>query len=424
MNKSDSDRIAAYLEDIGYKQAVRRRDASLNVLTTCGVRQSAEDRIYGLIPRIKKDNPRTKIIFSGCLTVRDDIKKKFSKYIDIWMPIQDLPKLASLLAGDKKNSVFSGSLDYLKLRAKHQSEISAFVPIGNGCDNYCTYCVVPTARGHEVYRPAEDIINEVAQLLKNGCKEITLIAQNVNSYKIPNTNKISNVKEGSIIDFVDLLYLVNDLPGNFWLRFATSHPKDMSEELITAIAECEKVCEYVHLPIQSGDDEILRSMNRKYSSDDYFSLVEKIRKKIKSVSISTDIIVGFPGETDEQFNNTVKIFDKVKFDQAYISEYSPRPGTAALKLPDNVGAYEKKARKTFLNDLLKKYSLEFNKKQIGKVLPVLIEAQNKNKEFIGHTRTNKKVRISPSRLKKKVLGEFVNTKITSAEDFGLSGEIL
>jgi tRNA-2-methylthio-N6-dimethylallyladenosine synthase len=412
MNKSDSERIYSYLVDLGYAYEKDPLASDLVVLTTCGVRQSAEDRIYGLIPKIKKQNPKVKIILTGCLSERKDVRKRVDKQVDLWMNIKDLPLLKNQLAGlDNLSKI--GDCDYLKLRPKYLSKISAFVPIGNGCDNFCSYCVVPHARGREAYRSANEIILEVKELIKNGYKEITLIAQNVNSY----------YDHKAKIDFADLLVLINKQEGDFWIRFATSHPKDMSEKLIKAMADCEKLCEHLHLPAQSGDDEILKAMNRKYIISDYLKLIEKVREKIPQVAVTTDIIVGYPGESRKQFLNTKKLFKLAKFDMAYIAMYSPRPNTAAASLIDDVKKTEKKIREKELMEVLKKTALKNNKKYLKKKIPVLIEFKNSKGELIGKTRSNKIVKIidldntNPA-------GKIKMVSITGAQDFGLSGKFI
>jgi len=419
MNKSDSERIAGYLEKKGYFEAENRRMADLVILNTCGVRQSAEDRVYGLIPLIKKENPKAKIILTGCLSEREDVKKRLEGKVDIWLPIIELPKLSKILGIKGKEF----NKDYLKILPKYNNQISVFLPIGNGCDNFCTYCVVPNARGREVYRRADEIIKEVKNLIRRGFKEIILIAQNVNSYKSRNTQHATRNKKLKYIYFVDLLKMVNDVPGDFWIRFATSHPKDMSDDLIKAISDCRKVCEHVHLPVQSGNNEILKSMNRNYSVEHYLSLIKKIKKSIPGVSLTTDIIVGFPGETKSQFNNTKKLFKKIKFDMAYIAKYSPRPGTAAEKLRDNVSRQEKKKREEALMKILRKTASENNKKYNGKIVDILIENVNKKGELYGKTRTNKvvKVKSRKSKAERDRIGKFVKIKILKVRDFGLEG---
>ncbi len=417
MNKSDSERIANYLESLGYSWTDERERADVVVTTTCGVRQSAEDRIYGLVPRIKRSNPKGRIILTGCLSRREDVRRRLEEYVDIWMPITELPDLAAKL-GKKGTGSLSG---YLKINPKYGSNFSAFVPIGNGCDNFCTYCVVPYARGRETYRPAEDVIREAEGLIKKGYKEIILIAQNVNSYK-----------DEKGMDFPDLLRAVNDIEGDFWLRFATSHPKDMSNKLIGTIAGCAKLCQHVHLPAQAGDDEVLRRMNRKYTKDHYLKLIEKIRAEfdpklknrksfVEPISITTDIIVGFPGETKEQFQETARLFRAARFDMAYIAQYSPRPGTASAKMEDDVCRKEKKRREEELMKILRKTALVNNKIYQGKIVEVLFDKKNQ-KGIFGKTRANKTVRCD--RDAKAKIGEIARVKILKIQDFGLEGKII
>ena len=414
MNKSDSERVAGYLEDLGYKWSDDKNQADLVVVNTCGVRQSAEDRAYGIIPMIKKQNPKAKIILTGCLSERKDVQRRLKDKVDIWLPTVQIPNLKSQITNKFQiSNPKSQNCNYLKMRPKYSSKFSAFIPIGNGCDNFCTYCVVPNARGREVYREAKDIIEEVEQLVGKEYREVILIAQNVNSYK------------SGKVDFSELLKKVNNIKGEFWIRFATSHPKDMSYELIKTIAECDIVCEHIHLPAQAGDDGILKAMNRGYTVEQYKKLIKKIRQTIPGVSITTDIIVGFPGETKKQFNNTAELFKEVKFDMAYISQYSSRPGTAAEKLFDNVSKAEKKKREEILMKILRKTALENNKKYIGEVMEVLIEGRNKRGEWYGKTRTFKNVRFKIYDLRfKNIIGEFVKVKVNKARDFGLEGELV
>ncbi len=341
MNVSDSERLATALENKGYKLTQNKYKADLVAVNTCGVRQSAENRIYGLIPDIKEKNKKAKIVVTGCLVYRKDVRRRLEKYVDEWKLINEIGK------GECE--------DYLKIIPKYQSKTSAFIPIGNGCDNFCSYCVVPYARGREVWRPAKEILSEVKSLVKKGYKEIILVAQNVNSYKSRNSQLIT--RNSKMLDFADLLKMANDIPGDFKIKFLTSHPKDMSDKLIKTMAKCGKFSRQVHLPVQSGDDEVLKRMNRKYTVAQYEKLINKIRKAMPDAEISTDIIVGFCGETKKQFSNTVKLMKKIKFNQAYIARYTPRPGTAAFKLADNITKEEKKRRWLLLNSILneKKY---------------------------------------------------------------------
>ncbi len=408
MNKSDSERFAGFLEKNGYQRSDERSQADLIVVNTCGVRQSAENRAYGLIPEIKKRNKKAKIILTGCLVYRDDVKKRLDRWVDEWLPIVDIPKIKSLSTRPGSNN--QNSCDYLKIEPKMSSNFSAFIPIGNGCDNYCSYCVVPYARGKEIYRSAKEIINEAKNLVDRGYKEVNLIAQNVNSYQ----GRIN----GRDINFSDLLGKINDIPGDFWIRFFTSHPKDMSDEMINKMANCQKVCHHLHLPAQSGDDEILKKMNRHYTSSHYLGLINKAKSLMPDLAVTTDVIVGFPGENKKQFANSKKLFHQAQFDMAYLAQYSSRPGTAASKFEDNVSAKEKKIREEILNIELKKTAFKNNEKYLGKIVKVLAEERKKG-EWFGRTGTNKVVKIKSGENIKA--GEFVMVKIGQVASFGLVG---
>jgi len=393
MNYSDSERIASVLNGMGYKPASNEAEADLIVINVCSVRQRAVDRIISKIKNfteLKVKNEKLKVILTGCILEKD--KVQFENQVDeIWPTVG------------------------LEIKPCYQNKSSAYVPVMTGCNNFCSYCVVPYVRGREYSRPTKEIIDEVKNLIKKGYKEITLLGQNVNSYSC-------NMEHGTWnkINFPKLLKMVNDIEGNFWLRFVTSHPKDMSNELINMVARCDKVCEYIHLPVQSGNDEILKKMNRDYTTKQYLALIEKIRTKIPNVTITTDAIVGFPGETKKQFKNTVKLFKIVGFDMAYIAQYSPRAGTAAAKLKDNVPHKEKKLRKEVLTEILRKTALKNNRKYIGKTLRVLIEADQRGSTR-GKTRSFKNVKFEST---KDLIGGFVKIKITEATPWGLKGELI
>lgn len=419
MNKSDSERFASYLESLGFQEASTRPQADLVVLNTCGVRQTAEDRIYGLIPRIRRENPSVKIILTGCLSQRKDVRERVGDRVDLWLPIVDLPRLDRDLADifpdieiDKTTRI-DRDRDYLKITPKINSGFSAFVPIGNGCNNFCSYCVVPYARGREVYRPASEIVEEVKKRVDQGMKEVVFIAQNVNSYISPDSRAT---------DFSELLKKVDDIPGDFWIRFATSHPKDMKEKLIKTIAGSPKICRHIHLPAQAGDNRILEKMNRQYTIEHYKKLIRSIKEHIPGASLTTDIIVGFPGETREQFRNTLDLFREVGFDMAYIAQFSPRPGTAAFNLEDDVPPEEKKRREEELMKILRKTALENNQKYTGGSVRVLVADRDKKGFCFGYTDTNKNVRIVSAPRDKDLAGDFIEVVITEAEDFGLKGE--
>lgn len=417
MNYSDSERIAAILKLAKVIPVKNIKEADLLIINSCSVRQSAINRIYGQLINFRKIQKTGKTILTGCLLESD--KKKLKDKFDLIIDIKELTnpknnelkKLLKLLKPRASKQEFKAFdyTNYFKINPQYRSNFSAYIPIMTGCNNFCAYCAVPYTRGREISRPAEEIIKEVKKLIKKGYKEIILLGQNVNSYRSSDKNSSSEAlceggsKKNKQINFPQLLKIINNIPGKFWIRFLTSHPKDMSSELIEIMAKSEKVCEYVHLPIQAGDDKILQKMNRRYTSAHYLKLIKKIKsaykKQKKDLAISTDIIVGFPGETKAHFANTAKIMREVKYDMAYLAQYSPRAGTAAAKLKDNVSIIEKKRRKEFLNDILRKTALSNNKKYEGKIVEVLIEnppVGGVNNVMFGKTRTFKNVRISLS----------------------------
>lgn len=409
MNYSDSERIAAALENIGYKKASKKEDADLVIFNTCSVRQSAEDRVVGQIRHVAK-NKKTKIALTGCMAHYPEKRiKQWMKRVDYFFPINDLPVFTKecLIPTEGEKAVSRPQIeqDYLRIKPSYATKFTAYVPIMTGCNNFCSYCIVPYARGRERSRPMADVLAEVKTLAANGYKEIYLVGQNVNSYKP---------------DFASLLKKVNNIPGDFWLRFLTSHPKDMSDKLIKTMPKLDKLCEYLHLPFQSGDDEILKLMNRNYNAKQYKTLLNKIKKYNPDYVFSTDVIVGFPGETKEQFLNSAKFLKQGDFDMAYISQYSPRPWTAASKMKDDVSRAEKERRGNVLVDILKENIEKHNKKLLGKKLQVLVFSRKKD-YYIGITRTMKKVRFKSG---KNVIGEFVNVKIVKALDWGLEGKIV
>ena len=352
-NLADSEKIIEILESKGYQKAGNDDDLiahknSVLIYNTCSVRQKAEDRIFGLNKKLKvlKDkNKNIKIILTGCMTHygEKELKKRLP-YFDYFIDIKNIKKLSQILPKD-------GPL-FPKDRPLGISS-PALIPISYGCDNFCTYCIVPYARGKEISRPVKDIVKDVKKALKNGAKEIWLLGQNVNSYNYNVKSKISNLKNKEI-KFPELFRIINAIVGNFWIRFTSPHPKDFSDDLINTMAECKKFAHYINLPVQSGNNQILKKMGRPYTVEHYKKLVKKLQEKMPDIAVSTDVIVGFPGETKKQFQDTVKLFREVKFDMAFISEYSPRPKTAAMKLfKDNISPKEKAVRKNKLNEILK-----------------------------------------------------------------------
>jgi len=437
-NLADSERIASVLENAGLKFENNKNKTDILIFNTCSVRQKAEDRIFGLKKEVEKlriKNHKLKIILTGCMMhySEKELKRRLP-FIDIFIDIKKIAILPKLLGINVRHRVSNINTDYLNLEPKYTSEFSAGVPISYGCNNFCTYCIVPYSRNREYSRKAKDIIKEVKKLAKNGYKEIWLLGQNVNSY---NDNGFK---------FPDLLREINSINGDFWIRFTSPHPKDFSNDMIKAMKESEKFAHYINLPAQSGDNKILKKMNRPYTVGHYKKLILKIRKAIPGISISTDIIVGFPGETKKQFKNTENFFKELEFDMAFLSEYSPRAGTAAaLIMKDNVPHKEKERRKDKLNNILAKTATKNNKRLKGKTLRVLIENEDKNK-FRGRTEGNKLVEIkivrshlspslrlgvkqfTPNSLRNDLetrleVGEFKDVIITEIGPWKLKGEI-
>jgi len=335
MNVSDSERIATILEKQGYCQS-DEKVADLIIVNACSVRQKAVDRIWGKTKIWQSLNK--KILITGCVLPAD--LKKFAQKGIRFVLIKNLLNLKNIL--QKRSNILQnvGGSDnnYFKIKPKHEKDNDiAYVPIMTGCDNFCSYCAVPYTRGREISRKLEDIIVETKEAVRSGCKEILLLGQNVNSYQY---------------GFAKLLKTIDKVKGNFKFNFISSNPHDMTDEIINVIAKLKKWPRKLHLPLQSGDDEILKKMSRKYTSGQYLALISKIKYQISNIKLTTDIIVGFPSETKEQFNNTVKLCKKIKFDKAYIAQYSPRPGTAAAKLKDDVSAAEKKRRWQVLEKLI------------------------------------------------------------------------
>lgn len=411
MNKSDSERIVFYLENHGLKEIDDWHKAGVIIVVTCGIRQSAEDHVYGLFPHFKKENPKAITVLAGCLSKRKDVKKRLDKYVDLWLPTDELPKLNRYLALPREKKF---NKEYLEIAPKVRSPFSAYVPIGNGCNNFCSYCVVPYARGREKYRRAINILHEVKGFVKKGYKEIILIAQNVNSYRDPEKD----------MRFPELLEKTADIKGDFWVRFLSSHPKDMSDDLIKVVAANPKLCNYFHFAVQSGDNEILRLMNRKYTLEQYKEKVAKIKATLPDASISTDTIVGFPGETKKQFANSLKLYREVGYDMAYIAKFSPRPGTVAAQMKNNISFEEKKRREDELVAILKKTALENNRRFIGLAVRVLVEGRKKSGEWYGRNEQDKIVILEKSVNLSNLVGKFISVKIKEASDFGLKGFVV
>jgi len=463
MNLSDSERMVAILTKMNLKPAAPAQ-ADILIFNLCSVRQAAVDRVWGnfkgRMAKGKRQNKKPLIILTGCILPAD--KKKLAPKVDLILDIKDLNSWSGIIIKTLKHkntktqkqynnetmkqcgngTKIAHRADYFAVPPQYSSHFSAFVPIMTGCNNFCAYCAVPYTRGREYSRPAEEITTEVGNLIQNGYKEIILLGQNVNSYqsKIFNpaaAGQISNSKfqisKNTSVNFPTLLKLINKIPGNYWLSFITSHPKDMSDELMKCLTECQHLIPYVHLPLQSGSDKILKAMNRKYTAKDYTKLVRKIRMIFAlnshhyshvtpRLAISTDIIVGFPGETKKDFLATADLMKKIKFDMAYLAEYSPRPGTAAARLKDKISHKEKTRRRQILNEILKTTALENNQKLVGKTTETLVESTKDGLAF-GQTKMMKNVKIKLESKKQNLIGKFVDVKIIKAGPWGLEGKL-
>jgi tRNA-2-methylthio-N6-dimethylallyladenosine synthase len=400
MNKAESERIASRFEELGYEAAKSIAEADLIVLNSCVVRQSAEDRVINKLhdlKHLKKEKPDTLLALTGCMVQADTSRlHKSYPFIDHFFK-----------AGEYPPWLEKASTSSLPL----QPTPSVYVTISQGCDNFCSYCIVPYRRGRERSRTLEEIVCEVKELVRRGAKEVILLGQNVDSY--------GRDLEGKP-DLADLLTELNKVDGLERLRFLTNHPKDMSQKLIEAIAGLDRVCEQVNLPVQAGSDEILKVMKRGYTVDQYRRLVRQIREKIPDIAISTDIIVGFPGESEKQFQQTVDLLSEIKFDTVHVAAYSPRTGTAAAReYADAIPPDEKKERLGKIEQLQEQVQAEINARRLGEAIEILVEGKNKGKWY-GRTRTDKLVFFSSVR---DYYGQLVKIKIEKTSPWSLQGKI-
>ena len=421
MNVHDSEQIRYYLEALGYLKTDVLEDADIVVLNTCAIRENAKDKVFGYLGRckhLKSTNKDLIIVLTGCLmqlpSEVEEIEKNH-KYIDIVIGTHNLNELPDLIMKHNKQDieVYSNSDEVLEnVGYSRDSKISAWINIQYGCDKFCTYCIVPFTRGRERSRKMESILKEVEELKDKGYLEITLLGQNVNAY-----GKDLNLG----YDFADLLENVAKI-GIPRVRFVTSHPWNFTDRMIGVIAKYENIMPYIHLPIQSGSDSILKKMNRRYTIDEYKKLFDTIKARVPNVSITTDIIVGFPNETDEDFKATLDIVDYCKFDSAYTFIFSPREGTYAATLEDHISMNEKNKRLQTLNKKVNAYAMEANKKLVGKIVDVLIIGKSEKGEdkVCGYTDTMKLVNVIGS---DDLIGKIVPVKILDAKSFSLDGEV-
>lgn len=424
MNVHDSEEIKYYLESLGYTAVDVLEDADIVILNTCAIRENAKDKVFGYLGRCKhlKKTKRDLIIaITGCLMQQpkeiEEIHNRH-KYIDIIVGTHNLNELPSMIINANQKhlqeiEVYSNSdIVFENVKYNRDSKFSAWINIIYGCDKFCTYCIVPYTRGRERSRKIEEILDEVRDLKDKGYLEITLLGQNVNAY-----GKDLNLG----YDFAILLEEVAKI-GIPRIRFVTSHPWNFTDKMIDVIAKYDNVMPYVHLPIQSGSDEILKKMNRKYTIDEYKKLFDEIKSKVKNVSITTDIIVGFPNESDEDFQKTLDIVNYCKYDGAYTFIFSPRDGTPAAKMVDTIPIEIKEQRLYKLNELVNKYSLESNEKLVGNVEKVLVvdKSEKDDSKVFGYTESMKLVNFVGS---SELIGKIINVKIIDAKSFSLDGEV-
>ena len=427
MNEHDSEKLCAMLDEMGYERSVFVEECDLIIYNTCAVRENAELKVYGNLGQLKfqkRKNPDLKIAVCGCMMQQPHVVKELkAKYnhVDLVFGTHNLYKFPELLVNsmeaekmlvdvwDVDGEVVEG------LRSSRKFELKAFVNIMYGCNNFCTYCIVPYTRGRERSRTPEDIINEIKELAANGTKEITLLGQNVDSYGKTLENPIT---------FAELLRKVNEIEGIERIRFMTSHPKDISDEVIYAIRDCDKVCEFLHLPVQCGSTSLLKKMNRHYSKEDYLRIIEKAKAEVPEIAFSTDLMIGFPGETEEDLLDTIDVVQKVRYDSAFTFIYSKRTGTPAAKMENQIPDDVKHERFNRVLNEVNKVVAEINEEYRGKVVEVLVEGKSKTDETVltGRTRQNKLVNFTGGTM--DMIGTLVNVKITDPKTFSLQGELV
>ena len=424
LNVSDGEKIQGLLKKMGYTFTENEQEADLIILNTCAVRENAEDRVFGIVgsmKKLKELRPSLIIGIAGCMTAQSHIAEKIKKsypQVDFVVGTSALSALPKLLLDTLKGAGFTADIteydDFSEaVEQVRGSSFKASVPIMFGCNNFCTYCIVPYVRGRERSRRPEDIIDEVRQLVREGYKEIMLLGQNVNSY---------GRDLGGDISFPQLLRRLNEIEGDFWIRFMSSHPKDASKELIDAIFDCEKAAKHLHLPVQSGSTGVLARMNRRYTIEDYLSIVDYIRSRDPGFSLTTDIIVGFPDESDEDFRETLRLLKNVCYDNVYSFIYSRRSGTKAAEMPDSTSDEEKGKRMRELLEVQREVSSEHYKRFIGRTMRVLADDVSKKKEGWLTGKSSEFI-IVEFEGDSSLIGQFVDVEITGAMNWAVTGKI-
>lgn len=442
MNYSDSERVSRILEELGYEMTNSSKEADLLLFNTCSIRKKAEDRVTGQVlhwVELKKKNPDLLVGLTGCMVRLSSTKyseKKDGLFsilqgLDFVFRIEDLGKLPKILQEVNTELSFrtqnlemgTGTLqNYFNIAPKYTSRFQAYVPVMTGCDNFCTFCIVPFSRGRERSRTLEEILREVQSLVDHGCKEITLLGQKVNGYGLSALDRKSEYFlriEGH--PFAKLLRELDAIPGLQRVRFISPHPDNMTDDLIETIGQLRTLCPYVHLPVQSGDNEILKRMNRRYTRERYLEVIEKFRRVLPDISFSTDVIIGFCGETSEQFMNTYRLFEEVRFDMAYISPYSPRRGTVSSRFfRDDVPQEEKMRRFHLLNNLLKQIARENHRQYIGRTVEVLVE-KCEGRMCSGRSESFRIVEFPGNQ---DLIGTIISVRVVGAREWMLQGELI
>lgn len=451
MNQSDTERVKTILQGMGFMPTENEDEATILGIIACSVRQKGIDKVYSRIMKWNemKDRKNCITFVSGCILPAD--RERFLKLFDLVFTMNDLPDLPDMIRQygiviptsqqsiansqqpivniqrplvplfNKKDKINpSANMDrFWVIEPDHISEFEAFIPIQNGCNKFCTYCAVPYTRGREVSRKSEDILAELKELVQKDYKIITLLGQNVNSYGLD--------KKGEEINFAELLRRIgeygNSVDKEFWVYFTSPHPRDMSDEVIEVISQYKCLAKQIHLPIQSGDNAMLDRMNRKHTIDDYRHIIHTIRRLLPEATIFTDIIVGFTGETEEEFENSRKAMEEFKYNMAYIAQYSVRPGAVASTWADDVPKSVKKKRYHILTDELMKHSLVYNQGLVGKTLKVIVNGTDRNKAYLtGYTEGKIVIRFKSN--DKSLIGKIVNVEVTSATPLSIEGNLV
>ena len=428
MNEHDSETISGMLQEKGCVEVLSKEDSDITVINTCSIRENADKRFFGTLGQLKKikeKNPEFIACVCGCMMqqqhIIDTVKSKYP-WVDIIFGTHNIhrfPELLEKVCAEKEKTaeILEDSDSIVEgLPAKRLYRHKSFVNIMYGCNNFCTYCIVPYTRGREKSRQPENILDEVRSLVADGVKEVTLLGQNVNSYK-----GVSS--EGDVYDFADLIYMLDEVDGLERIRFMTSHPKDLSDKLIQAYVDCRKLCNYIHLPVQSGSSSVLKRMNRKYTREQYLELAAKLRRAVPDITMSTDIIVGFPGETEEDFQETLSLVREVKYDSAFTFLYSVRKGTPAAEYEDQIPEDVKHERFNRLVDAVNEESMRKNAAYKGRVEKVLVEGVSKKNDetLTGRTEGFKLVDFEGD---KELIGSMVEVEITEGKTFSLTGRII